>query len=167
MPSSEPTPNGAAGATPIYAGDASDGTGGRALVKRAAAMHRETYHPVHRNDAFPEGDARAGRGETHATWVFSEQSDRAEGLFAAPLDLVHDTRLAPDAAIGLHTHATTEEIYYVLDGALTMTTVFLDGRTHTAALGPGDAHAVRLGQSHYGVAGPDGCRMIVVCLRLG
>lgn len=161
MPSSDSAP------TPIYDGDPSDGTGGRAVFKRADAMHRAVYHPVHRNDAFPDGDDRAGRGKTTATWVFAEQSDRAEGLFAAPLDLVHDTRLAPDAAIGLHTHETTEEIYYVLDGALTMTTVFLDGRTHTATLGPGDAHAVRLGQSHYGAAGPDGCRMIVVCLRLG
>lgn len=155
----------------IYDGDVSDGTGGGpapgAVVKRGDRMQRVVYRPAHRNDAFPEGDDRAGHGETVATWVFSEQAGTADGLFRAPLDVLHDTRVAPGAAIGLHLHDRTEEVYYVLEGALTMTTVLADGRVHSATLGPGDAHAVRLGQSHGGVAGPEGCRLIVVNLRAG
>jgi hypothetical protein len=45
-----------------------------------------------------------------------------------------------------------------------MTTVASDGQAVTAHLKPGDAHAVRLGQAHYGVAGPDGARFIVVAV---
>ncbi len=154
-----------AGAARIYDGDSVEE--GFAATKRAEHMARVAYSPAHPNSAFPDDDARAGRGEAVATWIVSEQDGTAEGLFAAPFDLVHDTRLAPHAAIGLHVHDATEELYYVLEGAVTVTTTAPDGRTHTATLGPGDAHAVRRGQAHHGEAGPDGCRMIVVAVRVG
>ena len=158
--SSAPLPGDAfhAAGGPVYA-DAL----GWAVNKRAAHMARVRYAPVHPNAAFD--DARAGRGEGVVTWVFNEELATAEGLFETPFAFLNDTTLAPHASVGLHPHTETEEVYYLLDGTLTMTTVAADGRTHTEALGPGDAHLVRLGQSHTGVAGPDGCRMIVVAIR--
>ncbi|MGZ6035463.1 MAG: cupin domain-containing protein, partial [Myxococcaceae bacterium] len=73
--------------------------------------------------------------------------------------------LEPGAAIGLHRHSATEEVYYVLEGQLSMTTVLPDGREVSATLHPGDAHGVRLGESHWGRAGAQGCRFLAVAFR--
>ena len=36
---------------------------------------------------------------------------------------------------------------------------------HTETLGRGDAHVVKLGQAHYGIAGPRGARFIAVAMH--
>lgn len=144
----------------VYAGEI-----GEAVHKSSRLMARVVYTAAHENRAFPEGDDRRGRGRDFATWVFSEEPGLAEGLFICGLELVIDARLEPGAALGLHEHRETEEIYYLLEGALTMTTVLPGGRELTQELGAGDAHGVRLGQSHYGRAGPSGCRFIAVAVR--
>ena len=66
---------------------------------------------------------------------------------------------------GLHRHAATEEVYYVLEGQLSMTTVLADGREVAATLRPGDAHGVRPGEAHWGRAGTEGCRFLAVAFR--
>lgn len=138
---------------------------GPAIHKRAEGMARVLYTAVHENRAFDSGDDRRGHGRDHATWVFSEEPGLQEGLFHGGLELMIDARLEPGAAIGLHRHPTTEEIYYVLEGQLTMTTVLNDGREVRAVLRPGDASAVVLGQAHYGRAGVEGCRFLAVAFR--
>ena len=138
---------------------------GPAIHKRAEAMARVVYTAVHENRAFPLGDDRRAHGRDHATWVFSEEPGLEENLFQGGLELMIDARLEPGAAIGQHRHASTEEVYYVLEGQLTMTTVIADGQEVSAVLRPGDASGVRLGESHWGRAGPQGCRFLAVAFR--
>jgi len=138
---------------------------GPAIHKRSSAMARVVYTAVHENQAFPGSDDRHGHGRDHATWIFSEEPGLEEGLFHSGLELMIDARLEPGAAIGLHRHGATEEVYYLLEGELTMTTVLPDGREIAATLHPGDAHGVRLGESHWGRAGPGGCRFLAVGFR--
>lgn len=144
----------------VYAGPL-----GPAIHKRAEAMARVVYNAVHENRAFDEGDDRRGHGRDHATWVFSEEPGLEEGLFQGGLELMIDARLEPGAAIGLHRHVVTEEVYYVLEGQLSMTTVLADGQEFRATLRSGDAHGVRLGEAHYGRAGAEGCRFLAVGFR--
>ncbi len=144
----------------VYAGEI-----GEVIHKRASLMARVLYTAPHENRAYPEGDDRRGRGRDLATWVFSEEPGLAEGLFACGLELMIDARLEADAAVGLHMHRDTEEVYYVLEGSIAMTTVLADGREVTRTVGPGDAHGVRIGESHYGRAGASGCRFIAVAVR--
>ena len=140
-----------------------DGPLSWAVNKEGARMARVRYRAPHENLA--ETGARRGAGDDFARWVFSEEPGLAEGIFTAPLELIIDARLEAGAAIGLHWHRETEEVYYLLEGALTMTTVAADGREETRALAPGDAHAVKLGQGHFGVAGPAGARFLAVAVR--
>jgi len=140
-----------------------DGELGWAVNKKREHMARVVYTPAHENPAFD--DARRGRGRDFATWIFSEEQGTREGLFASGLELLIDARLEPHAAVGLHEHRDTEEIYYIIDGSIEMTTVAADGREHAETLRPGDAHLVRRGQSHYGVAGPHGVRFLTIGLR--
>ena len=134
-----------------------------AVNKERGRMARVCYRAPHENQA--ETGARRGAGLDVARWIFAEEPGIAEGIFTAPLELIIDARLEPGACIGLHRHRETEEVYYLLEGRLTMTTVAADGREHTATLGPGDAHAVTLGQGHFGIAGPEGARFIAVAVR--
>jgi len=138
---------------------------GPAIHKRSEAMARVAYTAVHENRAFDIGDDRRGHGRDHATWIFSEEPGLEEGLFRGGLELMIDARLEPGAAIGLHRHTATEEIYYVLEGQLSMTTVLPDGSEAEATLRPGDAHGVRVGESHFGRAGAEGCRFLAVAFR--
>lgn len=137
---------------------------GWAVNKKHDQMARVLYEPAHENTAF-EDPARRGQGRDVATWVFSEEPGLEEGLFETGFELMIDARLEPEASVGLHRHAHTEEIYYMLEGSLTMTTVGTDGAPHTETLLPGDAHMVKIGQGHYGTAGPDGARFIAVAMR--
>jgi mannose-6-phosphate isomerase-like protein (cupin superfamily) len=140
-----------------------DGVLGFPKNKSSARMARVRYLAPHENRG--ESGVRRGGGNDWATWVFAEEPGIAEGIFTAPLELIIDARLEAGAAIGLHFHRETEEVYYVLEGELTMTTVAADGREASATLRAGDAHAVTLGQGHFGVAGPDGARFIAVAVR--
>lgn len=134
-----------------------------AVYKRAADMATVTYVASHENLA--ETGDRRGHGENRATWVFSEEPANAEGLMRSGLELVMDSRLAPGAAVGLHAHDRTEEVYYVLEGSLTVTTVQGDQEA-SATLGPGDAHLIRVGQAHWVVAGPEGARFMAIAARV-
>jgi mannose-6-phosphate isomerase-like protein (cupin superfamily) len=135
-----------------------------AVNKKKEQMAHVVYDAVHENRSFD--DERRGHGKDYATWIFSEEEGLREGVFASCFELMIDARLEPNAAIGLHQHSQTEEIYYILEGSVKMTTLDINGKRITAELSPGDAHAVKIGQSHYGVAGPDGVRFIAVAFRL-
>jgi quercetin dioxygenase-like cupin family protein len=136
-----------------------------AVFKRRRHMAHVRYDATHHNP--DRKGARAGRGSNRSVWVFAEEGELAEGLFEGGLELMIDTRLGPGASIGEHRHADSEEIYYLLEGTLTVTVLTADGRRSSAALAPGDAHLVRRRQSHWAVAGADGARLIVVALRVG
>jgi quercetin dioxygenase-like cupin family protein len=146
------------GGAPVY-----DAPLGWAVYKRHDAMATVAYEATHENPA-ERGDRR-GHGRNLATWVFAEEPGIAEGLMASGMELFIDARLDPGAAVGLHVHDRTEEIYYVLEGALTVTTVRADGAELAAELGPGDAHLIRPGQAHFVVAGPEGARFITVAAK--
>jgi mannose-6-phosphate isomerase-like protein (cupin superfamily) len=145
---------------PVYAG-----THGFAVNKKAEHMAKVVYEAPHFNPR--ETGLRRGAGRDFATWIFSEEGEQAERLFSTPLELMMDARLEPLAAIGLHSHEHTEEVYYVLEGQLRMTTVDSQHGEHTVVLGPGDAHLVKLGQAHHGQALEAGARFIVVAVRRG
>jgi mannose-6-phosphate isomerase-like protein (cupin superfamily) len=134
-----------------------------AIVKRDDAMPQETAEPLHPNPR-ASGWLR-GAGRATSKFVVAETSDLCEGLMQTALHLVSDTTLEPGAAIGLHAHHHSEEVWYVLRGTLTVVTVAGDGREAVHELDPGDAHVVRLGQSHAGRAGHSGARLIVVAVR--
>lgn len=141
-----------------------DGALGWAVNKERARMVRVLYRAPHENLA--ETGPRRGAGLDWARWIFAEEPGIAEGLFRAPLELMIDARLEPGACIGLHVHHHTEEVYYLLDGSLEMTTVAADGREARCPLQEGDAHAVRQGQGHFGVAGAAGARFIAIAVRV-
>jgi mannose-6-phosphate isomerase-like protein (cupin superfamily) len=143
---------------PVYAG-----TPGFAVNKKAERMAKVVYEAPHFNPE--ETGVRRGAGRDFATWVFSEEGEQAERLFSTPFELMIDARLEPFAAIGLHHHAHTEEVYYLLEGRLRMTTVDPVHGEHTQELEAGDAHLVKLGQGHYGQALETGARFIVVAVR--
>lgn len=142
---------------PVYRGPV-----GWAVNKRADRMARVVYEAPHENRA--EVGARRGHGKDYAVWVFSEEGDKAERLLETPLELMIDATFEAGAAVGLHRHEHTEEIYYLISGSITMTTVSASGEEHTETLRAGDAHLVKIGQSHFGIAGPEGARCIVVAI---
>jgi mannose-6-phosphate isomerase-like protein (cupin superfamily) len=145
---------------PVYAGAL-----GFAVNKKAERMARVVYEAPHFNAG--ETGVRRGAGRDFATWIFSEEGAQSERLFSTPLELMIDARLEPLAAIGLHHHEHTEEVYYVLEGRLRMTLVDPQHGEHTEVLEAGDAHLVKLGQGHYGQALETGARFIVVAIRRG
>jgi mannose-6-phosphate isomerase-like protein (cupin superfamily) len=134
-----------------------------AVNKKRKFMAQVVYEPAHENLAHQ--DDRKGSGKDFATWIFSEEDGLKENLFTTALELMIDARLEPNASIGLHSHPRTEEIYYILEGSIRMTTIGPNGEEMTEELFAGDAHMVRLGQSHFGTAGLKGTRFIVVAIR--
>jgi mannose-6-phosphate isomerase-like protein (cupin superfamily) len=136
---------------------------GWAVNKQKEHMAHVLYEAVHENRDFD--DDRRGHGKDYATWIFSEEEGLREGIFDSGFELMIDARLEPGAAIGLHHHHHTEEIYYILEGSIQMTTLSMDGKEHSEELSAGDAHAVLLGQAHYGTAGKNGVRFIAVAFR--
>jgi quercetin dioxygenase-like cupin family protein len=148
----------------VYTGSAFRGEGGFAVNKRHSEMAKVLYEPAHENRQFQ--DERRGRGKDYATWVFSEEKGLKENLFSTDFELMIDARLEPDASIGLHTHHSTEEIYYILEGSIRITTVASNGKDEwSEELSAGDAHLVRIGQSHYGTAGNAGVRFLAVAIH--
>jgi mannose-6-phosphate isomerase-like protein (cupin superfamily) len=134
-----------------------------AILKRDAAMLRETAEPLHLNPA--ESGWRRGEGRAESKFVVAETAGIREGVMETNLHLVADTVMEPGASVGLHAHDHTEEVWYLLEGSLAVVTVAPDGREVEHELVAGDAHVVRLGQRHAGRAGPAGARMIVVAVR--
>lgn len=140
------------------------GSYGWAVNKKRDEMAKVLYEPAHENLWFE--DARRGSGKDYATWIFSEEEGLKENLFESDFELMIDATLEPKASIGLHHHHHTEEIYYILEGSIGMTTVDKDGKEWIQELFAGDAHFVRRGQAHYGTAGAEGARFVAVAMRV-
>lgn len=134
-----------------------------AANKKKEFMARVVYEPAHENQQYQ--DERRGSGKDFATWIFSEEPGTEENLFESGFELMIDARLEANASLGLHSHHRTEEIYYILEGRIRMTTVSAQGEESHAELTAGDAHMVKIGQSHYGTAGPEGVRFLAVAMR--
>ncbi len=64
-------------------------------------------------------------------------------MFADELNRIFIGRLQPGCSIGMHTHDTSSEVIYVLEG---VGTTILDGITET--LQPGDCSYCKKGSSH-------------------
>lgn len=138
---------------------------GKVINKKNTHMAKVRYNPAHENNLYQEKDPRHGYGSDYATWIFCEEYDKKEGLLDNGLELLIDAFFEPNSSVGLHLHTNTDEIYYVISGDMIMTTITEDGESHDFEMNCGDAHVVKRGQSHYGVAGKDGCRCIVVGVR--
>ena len=134
-----------------------------AVNKKKKDMAHVVYEAVHENRSYD--DERRGHGKDFARWIFSEEEGIREGIFSSCFELMIDAELEPNASIGLHHHHKTEEIYYILKGNIRMTTVAWNGEESSEELKEGDAHAVLLGQAHYGTAGPKGVRFLAVAFR--
>jgi mannose-6-phosphate isomerase-like protein (cupin superfamily) len=143
--------------------DVYSGPLGWAVNKHSGDMAKVVYTAVHENAQ--EQGIKRGSGHAYSKWVFSEEPGLQEHLFSTAFELLIDSTLEPNAAIGLHLHHSTEEIYYILEGNITITTVSADGQEFTETLRAGDAHMVKLGQGHYGVAGADGVRFLAIAVR--
>lgn len=133
------------------------------VVKRSADMVQVSYSPCHSNET--QQGARAGRGNVLSKWVFSEDSDKAEGISETGFNLFIDFFVEPNAALGLHDHHDKEEIYYLLEGELTVGIVDQHGQEKVATLQPGDAHFIKYGQAHWAQAGAKGARVIAVAIE--
>lgn len=133
------------------------------INKKHDKMAKVIYNPIHSNPEYM--DARHGQGKTVSTWIFTEDEGLAEHISDTKFNLLIDFTVEPNASVGLHRHNDKEEIYYIIEGEIEMTTVHPDGREHTELLRTGDAHFVKLGQAHYGTAGPNGARILTVCIN--
>jgi len=135
-----------------------------AVNKKSENMAHVLYEPTHFNNNYE--DSRRGKGKNFAKWIFSEQIGTEENLFHSGMELVIDSYLEPFAAIGLHYHHNDEEIYYILEGSISMTTVNSDNQESTQDLFPGDAHAVKQNQGHYGTSGENGARFLAIAFKM-
>lgn len=134
-------------------------------VRRMEEMPHARYTPGH--PAPEESGWRAGRGANLTRWIVGPP--RAGTTRARDLPLsrgVMDSWLEPRAAVGLHEHPDSAELYYLLEGSLRALRV-RDGTEEEAELRPGDAHVVQPGESHGVVAGDEGVRFLVVFLDTG
>lgn len=141
------------------------GTVGAAVFKKSGLMAQVRYPVLHANPDYT-GVKGGGGGGAVSRWIFSEDGGWAEGLSQCGLNLMIDFTMEPGAMMGYHAHMDKEEFYYILEGSIKLTTVDKDGLEYTEVLSAGDAHMVRLGQGHYGLAGPEGVRIITVCVKL-
>ncbi|MFD2096277.1 cupin domain-containing protein [Corallincola platygyrae] len=131
-----------------------------AVFKRGEEVATVKYHPCHPNPDFE--DYRKGEGTVWTKWLFSEDANKAEGLSECGINMFADFYMEPGSSIGLHQHSDKEEIYYVLEGSVTMLVEDPEHGSSEVTLMPGDAHLVKLGQSHAAVASSEGARIVTV-----
>lgn len=122
------------------------------------------YVPAHENLAAPKG--QEGSGQLIGKWLYNEQPDKQERLLKSTIELFMDSSLAPYASVGLHTHIDTEEIYYLLEGQLTIDLIDKNGVGITQIINPGDTHLIQPGESHFVEAGAQGARFMVVAAKV-
>jgi quercetin dioxygenase-like cupin family protein len=130
--------------------------------KRSEYIAEVEYTPSHWNPIATEG--MKGEGKTTGRWLYNEEPAKAEGILQSNIELVMDSRLEPNASIGLHEHIDTEEIYYVLSGTLAITLICNQTET-IQTLCPGDTHRIGPGESHFIKAGNEGARFMVIAAK--
>ncbi len=122
------------------------------------------YTPAHENFDAPKG--QQGSGKLIGKWLYNEQPDKQERLLKSGIELFMDSSLDPDASVGLHAHLDTEELYYLLEGQLTIDLVDKNGDVIQQILNPGDTHLILPGESHFVQAGEQGARFIAVAAKV-
>jgi mannose-6-phosphate isomerase-like protein (cupin superfamily) len=132
--------------------------------KKASGIANVVYQPAHKNDAAKVG--QQGNGELLGKWLYNEQPDKQEKLLKSSIELFMDSRLAPNASVGLHPHTDTEEIYYLLEGKLEIELIGKDGTVIKQTITQGDTHLIQPGESHFIQAGNTGARFIVVAAKV-
>ncbi len=142
--------------SPTYQGDTDGG------YKDGQRMVKVLYKEPHHNPTAPAG--MQGQGDLEGKWVFNEEPGKAEGLLDSGIELVMDSRLEPNASLGLHKHGRTEEIYYLLEGSLMIR--LYNEQEKQYKLEPGDAHCIKPGQSHFVQAGAQGARFMVIAAKV-
>lgn len=135
-----------------------------ARFKMKSGIANVLYAPAHENLAAPKG--QAGRGKLVGKWLYNEQPDKQEGVLKSSVELFMDSSLEPYASVGLHTHIDTEEIYYLLEGQLTIELIDKNGVGTKQIINPGDTHLIQPGESHFVEAGGLGARFIVVAAKV-
>ena len=135
-----------------------------AVFKKDENMAKVLYEPAHPNQNY--SDYRKGEGKLYSKWIFSEEPETQERIFTSNFDLLIEAELEPNASIGLHKHLRTEEIYYVIDGDLLVYIKDDNGELEESIrLNKGDAHMVRIGQSHACKAGEYGAKFLTIGIR--
>lgn len=147
----------------FHHGDAPVFTGTDPQFKRDAEISRVSYQAAHHNPTAPSD--QQGSGALVGKWLYCEEPDKAEGLLKSGVELFMDSHLAPHAVIGLHQHHDTEELYYVLEGSLTIT-LYDQQQQRCVELLPGDCHCILCGQAHAVSAGEHGARFMVVAAKV-
>jgi len=122
------------------------------------------YAPAHENAEAPKG--QEGRGKLIGKWLYNEQPDKQEKLLQSSVELFMDSSLEANASVGLHTHLDTEEIYYLLEGQLSIELIAKNGEISKQIIKPGDTHLIQPGESHFVQAGEHGARFIVVAAKV-
>jgi len=135
-----------------------------ARFKMQEGIANVVYVPAHENVAAPKG--LEGSGQLIGKWLYNEQPDKQERLLKSTIELFMDSTLAPYASVGLHKHIDTEEIYYLLEGQLTIDLIDKNGVGITQIINPGDTHLIQPGESHFVEAGAQGARFMVVAAKV-
>lgn len=101
-------------------------------------------------------EVRGGKGTMKMSILFNNDES-----FTAHLDKMAKVTLKPGSSIGMHSHDTTEEIYYILKG----NALFYDNKEERR-LQPGDATITGGGGTHsIESLGPDTLEMVAVIVR--
>ncbi|OHD10969.1 MAG: hypothetical protein A2086_02115 [Spirochaetes bacterium GWD1_27_9] len=131
--------------------------------KSNSQIDKVLYNPAHPNLNF--NDKRSGFGKTYVKWIYSLQKDIKESIISQNISILHDTFLEPFGSIGLHKHDLDDEIYYIIEGSISVTVIDMNGNEHFKVLYEGDAHFVRKEESHFIETGLTGARFIVVGIK--
>ncbi|MFT6985191.1 MAG: quercetin dioxygenase-like cupin family protein [Psychromonas sp.] len=132
--------------------------------KMKSGIANVLYAPAHKNLDAPNG--QQGSGKLIGKWLYNEQPDKQERLLKSSVELFMDSSLEPYASVGLHSHIDTEEIYYLLEGQLTIDLIDKNGVATMQIITSGDTHLIQPGESHFVQAGAQGARFIVVAAKV-
>lgn len=149
------------GDTPVYI-EQGDENSSRFKMRKGIA--NVLYTPAHENIDAPQG--QEGNGKLIGKWLYNEQPDKQEKLLQSSVELFMDSSLEANASVGLHTHLDTEEIYYLLEGQLSIELIDKNGEISRQIIKPGDTHLIQPGESHFVQAGEQGARFIVVAAKV-
>ncbi|MFC3914717.1 cupin domain-containing protein [Pseudaeromonas sharmana] len=134
-----------------------------AHMKLSKHMALVCYQPAHPNAEYT--GAQGGTGRNECRWLACEQGTQREGISKGRLDALLDSKLDPHASIGWHTHADTEEYYYLLQGQLWVEWQGDAIPRQGLWMQEGDCHRLGPGLQHWAQAGESGARFIALSLK--
>ena len=99
------------------------------------------------------------RSLTEAVPFTTKDGSTIRELHHTPVQSLAEATLEPEQATQRHYHARTEEIYLLIEGGGRLE---VDGQTRDVT--SGDAVVIPPGAWHELVAGPDGARLLCMCV---